>query len=152
MAGTLSKAFGGHGGFLPASAELIKRIRESVGAYAGSSPTPTPVAAASAKGIELVASHPEWRETLRANVKRAKAGMRKLGFEMNDTPVPIVTWTLKSVEEMRRVQKGLMDKGIAVAYLKYVGAPAGGVLRATIFSTHTPGHIDRLIGELRKLV
>jgi 7-keto-8-aminopelargonate synthetase-like enzyme len=34
-AGTLSKAFGGHGGFLPASSALVKRVRETVGAYAG---------------------------------------------------------------------------------------------------------------------
>jgi glycine C-acetyltransferase/8-amino-7-oxononanoate synthase len=152
FSGTLSKAFGGHGGFLPADAAFIRRIREGVGAYAGASPTPTPIAAASAKGIELVKSHPEWRAALRENVRRAKAGMKKLGFETNDTPVPIVTWTLESAERMKGVQKALMEKGIAVAYLKYVGAPSGGVLRATIFSTHSAGHIDRLLGELGTLV
>jgi hypothetical protein len=39
-----------------------------------------------------------------------------------------------------------------VAYLKYVGAPSGGVLRATVFSTHTPAHIDRLLSELKRTV
>jgi hypothetical protein len=45
-----------------------------------------------------------------------------------------------------------MAQGIAVAYLKYVGAPAGGVLRATVFSTHMPAHIDRLLGELKRRI
>jgi glycine C-acetyltransferase/8-amino-7-oxononanoate synthase len=148
----MSKAFGGHGGFLPDTAALIKKVRDTVGAYAGASPTPTPVAAASAKGLELVQAHPEWRRALRRNTARAKAGLRALGFEIKDTPVPIVTWALKSAEEMKRVQRALMDKGIAVAYLKYVGAPAGGVLRATIFSTHAPEQIDRLLAELKKVV
>lgn len=152
FAGTMSKAFGGHGGFLPDTAALIKRVRDTVGAYAGASPTPTPIAAASAKGLELVQTHPEWRQALRRNTARAKAGLRALGFEIKDSPVPIVTWTLKTAEEMKRVQRALMDKGIAVAYLKYVGAPAGGVLRATIFSTHTPEQIDRLLAELKKAV
>jgi 8-amino-7-oxononanoate synthase len=152
MAGTLSKAFGGHGGFIPGPASLVRRIRSGVGAYAGSSPTPTPVAAASAMGIDLVRAHPEWRETLRANVRRAKGGMKKLGFEMNDAPVPIVTWTLATAAEMKRVQKALLDKGIAIAYLKYVGAPSGGVLRATIFSTHTAAQIDRLLAELGRVL
>ncbi len=151
-AGTLSKAFGGHGGFLPASAALIKRIKESVGAYSGASPTPTPIAAASAKGLELVKAHPEWRRRLRENTARAKAGLRALGFDVKDTPVPIVTWTLKTAEMMKKAQAALMEKGIAVAYLKYVGAPAGGVLRATIFSTHTPAQIDLLLGELKRIV
>jgi 7-keto-8-aminopelargonate synthetase-like enzyme len=152
MSGTLSKAFGGHGGFIPASSAFIQKIKQTVGAYSGASSTPTPIAAASAKGIELVQGHPEWREKLRHNVARIKKGIRGLGFEVGDTPMPIVTWTLASAEEMRRVQKELLDRGIAVAYLKYVGAPSGGVLRASIFSTHTDAHLDQLVDELKKLV
>ena len=152
MSGTLSKAFGGHGGFIPASAAFIQKIKQTVGAYSGASPTPTPIAAASAKGIELVQGHPEWREKLRHNTARMKKGMRDLGFDVGDSPMPIVTWTLKSADEMKNVQKELLDKGIAVAYLKYVGAPSGGVLRASIFSTHTDAQIDQLLAELKKLV
>ena len=55
-------------------------------------------------------------------------------------------------EDMKRIQAALMAQGIAVAYLKYVGAPSGGVLRATVFSTHTPAHIDRLLSELKRTV
>ena len=53
---------------------------------------------------------------------------------------------------MKKVQKELMDRGVAVAYLRYVGAPSGGVLRATIFSAHTEAQIQRLLDELRRLV
>jgi 8-amino-7-oxononanoate synthase len=152
FAGTLSKAFGGHGGILPAPKKLIDSIRQNLGVYSGSSPTPTPMAASSAKGIDLVKAHPEWREKLRRNTAQAKAGLRRLGFDVNDNPMPIVTWMLKSADEMKKVQKELMDRGIAVAYLKYVGAPSGGVLRATIFSAHTEAQIGRLLDELKRLV
>jgi len=152
MAGTLSKAFGGHGGFIPGPARLIRRLRAEVRAYAGSSPAATPVAAASGKGIDLVAAHPEWRDALRRNVRRAKDGLRKLGLAMDDSPVPILAWTLGSAAEMRRVQKALLDRDIAVAYLSYAGAPAGGVLRVTIFSTHTPAQVDRLIAALGRVL
>ncbi|HCS47713.1 MAG TPA: hypothetical protein DIW61_05440, partial [Candidatus Aminicenantes bacterium] len=97
-------------------------------------------------------SHPEWREKLRHNVARIKKGMRQLGFDVGDSPMPIVTWTLQSADEMKKVQKELLDRGIAVAYTKYVGAPSGGVLRASIFSAHTDAHIDRILEELKKLV
>ncbi len=151
-AGTMSKAFGGHGGFIPAPKAFIDHIKAVCGAYPGATPSPTPAMAASLKGLEIVMREPQRRERLRRNVARMKGGMKKLGFEMNDNPVPIVTWTLKSAEDMKRVQAALFDKGIAVALLKYVGAPAGGVLRASVFSEHTTDQIDRLLGELERLV
>ncbi len=152
FAGTLSKAFGGHGGIIPAPKKLISFIRQSVGVYSGASPTPTPAAAASAKGIDLVKAHPEWREKLRRNTALAKNGLRKLGFDVNDSPMPIVTWTFKSAEAMKNLQKELLARGIALPYTNYVGAPAGGVLRATIFSAHTEAQIQRLLDEIKRLV
>ncbi len=150
-AGTMSKAFGGHGGFIPASKAFIDHIKATCGAYPGATPSPTPAMAASMKGLEIVRREPQRRERLRRNVARVKTGMRKLGFEMNDNPVPIVTWALKSADDMKKVQKELFDRGLAVALSNYVGAPAGGVLRASIFSEHTTEQIDRLLAEIKRL-
>jgi 7-keto-8-aminopelargonate synthetase-like enzyme len=150
-AGTMSKAFGGHGGFIPASKAFIDHIKATCGAYPGATPSPTSAMAASLKGLEIVKREPQRRERLRRNVARVKTGLKKLGYDMNDTPVPIVTWVLKSADDMKKVQRELLDRGIAVALLKYVGAPAGGVLRASIFSEHTPEQIDRLLAELKRL-
>src|SRR5665647_1752351 len=152
FAGTMSKAFGGHGGFIPATKAFIDHIKATCGAYPGATPSPTPAMAASIKGLEIVTREPQRRERLRRNVVQAKAGLKKLGFETNDNPVPIVTWVMKSADEMKKVQKALLDNGIAIALLKYVGAPAGGVLRASIFSEHTPAQIERLLSELKQLV
>jgi 8-amino-7-oxononanoate synthase len=152
MAGTLSKAFGGHGGFLPLSRARAEQVRSAVAAYAGSTPTPTPIAAASAQGVELLAAHPEWRDALRRNAARLKSGLRALGLPVDDSPVPIAAWTLAPASEMTRVQKALFERGIALARLDYAGAPPGGVLRATVFSTHTADQIDRLLEELRRVL
>src|SRR5512138_1057009 len=97
-AGTMSKAFGGHGGFIPAPKSFIDHIKATCGAYPGATPSPTPAMAASAKGLEIVVREPQRRERLRRNVARVKTGLKKLGYDMNDTPVPIVTWVLKSPE------------------------------------------------------
>lgn len=152
-AGTLSKAFGGHGGFLPASRALIARIKQSLGAYQGASSTPTPLAAASARGIELVRDHPEWRRTLRENTERLRAGLRAQGFQLHDTPFPIVAWALDSAAAMEQVQAALKEKGIILPIFKnYAGAPENGLLRASVFSTHAPGDIDRLLEALKAIV
>jgi 8-amino-7-oxononanoate synthase len=151
FAGTMSKAFGGHGGFIPARRAFIDHIKATCGAYPGATPSPTPAMAASLKGLEIVRREPERRARLRRNVALAKAGLRRLGYEVNDNPVPIVTWIMKSADDMKRVQKELMARGIAIVLLKYVGAPAGGVLRASIFSEHTPDDINLLLDELKRL-
>ena len=148
--GTLSKAFGGHGGFITGKRRFISRVRGSVGAYIGSTPTPTPVAAATAKGIEILLRHPAKRERLRRNTAALKKGLKGLGIAVEDNPVPIAAWCLQTEKEMRGVQEKLMRRGIAVPRLKYVGAPASGVLRVTVFSTHTLGQIERLLTELAK--
>jgi 8-amino-7-oxononanoate synthase len=152
LAGTLSKAFGGHGGFIVGGKMLISRVRTRAGAYVGSTPPPTSIAAASAKGIELLLAHPQWRDHLRANVALAKRALRKLGIDTDDTPVPIIAWSLRTSAEMRKIQRALLDRGVAIAYLKYAGAPPQGVLRVAIFSTHTAGQIERLAEELGRTI
>jgi 8-amino-7-oxononanoate synthase len=150
LAGTLSKAFGGHGGFIIGGKSLIERIKKIIGAYIGSTPTPTPIAAATAKGIEILRSEPEMRDRLSRNVAMVKAGIKKLGVETDETPVPIVAWSLKSADKMKQVQQVMMSRGIAIPYIRYIGAPPEGVLRVTVFSTHTAEHIRRLLEELGK--
>lgn len=149
---TLSKAFGGYGGFVPGKRDFLEKIRWTIGVYKGATPAPTPVAAASLKAIELVASHPEWREKLHYNVRYLKSGLKRLGLDIDDSPIPIVAWTMKTAEEMQKIQQELFKRGIAIAYLHYIGAPAGGVLRISVFSTHTQAHLDKLLRELRSLL
>ena len=150
--GTLSKAFGGHGGFVVGKRSLTRHIRTAVGAYVGSTPTPTPIAAATAKGIEVLLRHPAMRDRLRRNTASLKEGLRSLGIEADGTPVPVVAWSMRTEKEMRGIQKDLLRRGIAVPYLKYIGAPASGVLRVTVFSTHTAGPIGRLLEELARVL
>lgn len=152
LGGTLSKAFGGHGGFIVGPRDLIEKAKSKTGAFVGSTPIPTPLAAATAKGIEILRLHPEMRVKLHRNAALAKAGLKALGIPVEDTPVPIIAWTLGSEKKMIKTQQELMKRGIAIAYLKYAGAPAAGVLRVTIFSTHTAGQIKRLIDELAKVL
>ena len=152
MSGTLSKAFGGYGGFIPASSAIIQRLKLRAGAYGGASAVPAPLAAASLTGLELVRRHPEWRARLKHNTARLKQGLRKLGIDAGTFPFPIATWTLASAEEMLRVQRELFARGIAIACINYVGAPQGGVLRATICSAHTDAHIDHLLAALKALL
>ncbi|HYG99056.1 MAG TPA: pyridoxal phosphate-dependent aminotransferase family protein [Terriglobales bacterium] len=149
--GTFSKAFGAHGGVIPGKAELVRTIRNGH-IMNGASAGPSATAAAALKGMELIAAHPEWREKLAKNARQLKSGLKEMGFEMNDGPVPVAAWRLKSGQEMDRVHSELLKRGILIQRSRYVGAGPDGALRAVVFSTHTPEQIGRLLSELKTLV
>lgn len=146
---TLSKAMGGHGGVLAGSAAFLERVRRSSGWFRGSSAPAAPVAAATAKGLEIVAAEPERRQQLAANVAQARAKLAALALDLENSPSPIVGIRLRDAAAMQRVQRQLLDDGIAISYTRdYAGAGPEGLLRIAIFATHTPAMIDRLAEAL----
>jgi len=153
MCGTLSKALGGFGGIIPGTRPIIDRMQSASHYYAGASAPPVPAAAASGRAIELVIDHPEMRTRLRENVRAARGGLRELGLEVDDTPVPIICLTLGTAENMRRIQRELAARGILIAYMPtYSGLGPEGALRLAVFSTHTEGMISQLFDGLRELL
>lgn len=149
--GTMSKAVGGYGGIVPTTTEIASAIRGGH-IMAGATMPPSAAAGASVKGMQLLMAHPEWRTRLWANAKRLKDGVRAMGFPVNDTPVPVVSFPLKTREDMVRVHAELTQRGIVIQHSHYVGAGPAGVLRMVAFSTHTDEQIDRLLGTLKALV
>jgi 7-keto-8-aminopelargonate synthetase-like enzyme len=97
-------------------------------------------------------THPELRQQLWRNAHQLKSGLKAMGFDQDDTPVPVAAWTLKTAEEMDRVQAEVMRRGIAIQRTDYVGAGPGGVLRAVVFANHKPEQIARMLNELKSLV
>ncbi|MEN6558100.1 MAG: pyridoxal phosphate-dependent aminotransferase family protein [Thermoguttaceae bacterium] len=150
--GTLSKAVGGYGGVILSDARFIEQLQADSPYMAGVSPPPAPVAAATARALELIASEPELRERLSANARRLKDGLRAMGFSVSESPTPIARLVIGTAERMRRIQRELMNRGIAVAYMSnYAGLDPEGALRLAVFATHTDAMIDRLFEELRQV-
>ncbi len=146
---TASKALGGYGGLVPGPRELIAAVKTRSHWHRGASAPPPPVAAATAKGIEIAAAEPQLRERLRFNTRLLKDGLRAMGLEADQTPVPIVSLALGDEANMVRIQAALMDRGVAIAHLHYAGLGPHGALRIAVFATHTEAMIGRLVEELR---
>jgi 8-amino-7-oxononanoate synthase len=150
---SLAKAMGGFGGLIWGRADWIDRLDQSSSFVAGASPPPLVVTAASAAGLRLARQNPVWRDALRKNVARARAGLKALGFEIESSPSPILCVPAASGLDLPRVRDGLFLAGIAVAYVRgYTSTPTGGALRITVFATHTPDQIDRLLHTLASLM
>ncbi len=104
---TLSKALGGHGGVIAGDAALVARLRDGPTPGA-SSPAPLPAAAASAWALDYMACHPERRQALWRNVAYARRRLRVLGWNLPETPVPILCLHGRSEVDLARLQEALL--------------------------------------------
>jgi 8-amino-7-oxononanoate synthase len=151
---TLSKALGGHGGVIAGDEPFVQHLRGTAHVIRGASAVPTPAAAAAAKGLEMYMNNSGLRTGLWDNVAFAKRAFRKLGFHIPDTPVPIICLHLEGVD-LESLQHRLFECDIAVLYTpggSYSSVPQNGAIRIAIFSTHTKEQIERLVGEIERLI
>ncbi len=151
MGATLSKAFGAYGGFVTGNSNFIRTVKSGNVMTGSSSPSNAMVSAA-LKGLELVKNNPEFRRRLWNNAVYLKKGMGRLGIPVADNYLPIVTFVTGNSSEMEKIQQKLMEKGIYIQFIKYVGSGADGVLRIVVTSSHTKKQIDFLLSSLKKLL
>jgi 8-amino-7-oxononanoate synthase len=143
---TLAKALGGFGGVIWGSAKWVQSIDQASRICAGASPPPLVVAAASAQALVVAKNAPELRERLWERVRQARSGLRGLGWELADTPVPILCLENHPGISLERIKKNLFEQDIAIELVRsYTSTPAGGALRIAIFSSHSSAQISRLI-------
>jgi 8-amino-7-oxononanoate synthase len=150
---TLSKALGCHGGVIAGDAAFVEQLSRNAKALVGTSPSPLPAAAASVWALEFMRGDTELRGRLRANVGRARAAFRALGWDLPDSPVPIICLRARAGVDLPRVQAELFASDICVAHItSYSSTPEGGALRVAISAAHEIGQIDRLVDVLGRLI
>lgn len=151
--GTLSKAFGGHGGIICGSHDFIEQLKANTHFLYGASAVPIPIAAASAAGLDRLIEQPQLRQQLWKNALYAKQALRDIGFtDIPDTPVPIICLSAPGAD-LGAIQSTLFDQGIAVHHVpggSYTSVPRSGAIRIAIFSSHTQDQIDRLVSAIDK--
>ena len=150
---TLAKALGGFGGVIWGTKDQVNRTDQSSRICVGASPPPLVVAAASARALAVARTHPDLRKQLWSNVSRTRNGLRSFGWELAETPVPILCLESRRGVSLEKIRKGLSENGIAVELVRsYTSTPAGGALRIAIFSTHSIMQIDRLVETIGRLI
>ena len=137
----------------PISVGIVERLARGAKMLVGTSPSPLPAAAAAAWALNRMREDGALRDRLRANVARARAGLRGLGWELPDSPVPILCLAARPGLDLARLQAELFMRDICVAHItSYSSAPVGGALRVAIFATHTDAQIERLVEMLERLL
>ncbi|MEO5760493.1 MAG: pyridoxal phosphate-dependent aminotransferase family protein [Mesorhizobium sp.] len=153
LSGTLSKAFGALGGIIPGDTALAEKVGSNAMIMRGASPPPPGAAAAANAALRILATTPRMRSDLIRNVGHMRGGLRKLGFDVADTPVPIVS--IRGAVDFDALQARLDERDIVVKVTKasgYSDAPDVPMMRLAVFSEHSPEQIERLLSSMAELL
>jgi 7-keto-8-aminopelargonate synthetase-like enzyme len=145
---TLSKAFGVHGGVVLASRALRSKILARSRAFIGTTPLPPPLAGAARASLKILQAEMTRRKKLYWNVAFVRMKLRAAGWEICETPGPIVRLPPMNEPAVGALKKRLLAAGIYPPFLKYGGASARGVFRFVISSEHTRAQLGKLAGAL----
>lgn len=148
MFASLAKAVGGFGCVAPGSELFVEKLGEICEELCGAIPS-NPIAAATARGLRILTTAPDLRIRLRENAARLRSGLRSLGFDVADSPSPIVSLRVGTPQNMRRIQRALANERILVSFLPACGDGRRGAIRIAVFATHSPEMIDALVEKLR---
>lgn len=147
---TLSKAFGVFGGAILGTRELREKIVERSRSFIGSTPLPLPLANAALVSLKILKSRGAgFRRRLRENADYVKFGLKEVGFELSNTPGPIIPVHARDERESVALKKHLLKAGIYPPFLKYPGGDANGYFRFVISSGHSRAQLNNLVHALR---
>ena len=145
---TLSKAFGAYGGVVLSSRAVREKILARSWTFAGTTPLPPPLAGAALAALNILQREPARRKRLFQNSAFLRNKLRVVGWEISETPGPIVRLPALPEKQAADLKARLLAVRIYPPFLKYGGASAQGSFRFVIASEHTRAHLDKLIAVL----
>jgi 8-amino-7-oxononanoate synthase len=143
--GTLSKAVGGYGGYLCASAPVIDLIRNRARSFIYSTGLPPANVAAAIAALDLIAREPEYAAL---PLQKARAFTRMAGLP--EAQSPIVPLLVGEAEAALAASRRLEADGFLVIAIRPPTVPAGTArLRLTFTAQHPDAEIERLAEAVR---
>jgi 8-amino-7-oxononanoate synthase len=153
--GTMSKAFGSHGGIIPCSQHFIDNLTKGSNILKGSTEIPNPTLAASMRAMNILMNNPEMFENLKNNALYFKNGFRDLGFSVEINPsgmVCIGSFNNLKLEELFEFYKENHILPNFNADGSYTSVPKGGGINFTIFSNHLKSQFDKVLDVTRQFL
>ena len=145
--GTLSKAIGGYGGYLCASAQVVALIRNRARSFIYTTGLPPGTVAAAIASLDFIAANPAY-----AARPLAKAQRFTQALNLPDATSPIVPVIIGEARAALAASKSLEEAGFLVTAIRPPTVPQGTArLRFTFTAAHEDADIDRLAAALKPL-
>lgn len=150
--GTFSKSLGGLGGFIVGEERVINYIKHvSRQLIFAAAMTPASTAAV-LQTVDLIRYEPEHQANLAKVVKKVRQGFRDIGFQVPDSPTPIVYIRVGEDLEAFRFWKRLFDEGVYTNPVITPGVPVGwSGIRSSFMATHTDEDLEWILGAFERV-
>ena len=152
LVSSLGRAIGGFGALIPGSPSFIDRVVD-LPRFQFSPYPPTPLAAATLKGLQLSFYRDDIRHKLWNNVYYFKSELKKMGFAVPENMAPMVSLRIGSDQNMRRIQHAMIKEQVLVSFLQKINTrhPSGN-LRAAVFASHERVMLNIFLDTLQRLI
>ncbi len=144
--GTLSKAFGGSGGYITGSKEFCDYVRIATRSYMFQTSLPPSVAAGLIGAFDVIEAEPERRQRVLGASNRVRGELERLGFDLLGSTTHIIPICFKTIDNARLAAEMLQDRGIFAPPYYYPAVRANeAMVRINITAGHTNSQIDQLL-------
>ncbi|MCF8331267.1 MAG: aminotransferase class I/II-fold pyridoxal phosphate-dependent enzyme [Bacteroidales bacterium] len=153
LIGTLGKAYGVNGGYVVASHDVIRYLRETAPTYIYSNPITVSETEAAIKAIDILDSDEGKRilKNLKARTEQFEQGIKDAGYETIEGAHPVVPLMTRDTAKTKELVKFLLDNGVLATGLAFPVVPKGDEeIRFQISGEHTEKDIDYVLEVLRK--
>lgn len=149
VAGTLSKALGGVGGFIAANSELVELLRYYSRPYIFSTAMTPQVAGSLLAAIDVIEEEPEHRKRLWENIRYFKSNLTALGFDLGNSETAIFPIIIGNDLKVKEICRRLHELDIYVNPVMYPAVPKRlSRIRMSLMSAHTKEHLDKALEAL----
>jgi glycine C-acetyltransferase len=153
VTGTLGKALGGAaGGFVAAARPVVELLVQRSRPQIFSNALPPVVAGGALAALDAVRSRPELLASLRTNVAYLRRGLRKLGYEVLDSPSAIIPVIVGATARAISMAAEMLRSDVLITGFGYPVVPEGTArLRAQVSAAHTVEHLDKALAAFEAL-
>jgi glycine C-acetyltransferase len=150
---TLGKALGGAmGGFTSGKQEVIDMLRQRSRPYLFSNSLAPAIVGASIAVFDMLSATTDLRDTLEANIKHFKTGIKKAGLEIREGDSAIVPVMLYDAKVAQEFANRLLKEGVYAIGFFYPVVPKDlARIRVQISAAHTTAQLDKAIAAFEKI-
>ena len=152
--GTLSKSFGGVGGFICSNAKLIQYLKGYSHPWNFSCSIPPPVVGGLIKALEVATRDSSLRDKLWENVKYLRKGLETLKMDLGDSASQVIPIIIGSSGELlMQMAAEIQKRGLFLQPVDFPAVPAHARrFRISVSSQLTKDEMDRTLNILEDVV
>lgn len=150
---TLSKALGSQGGAVVAAKPVVDLVVNRARAYIFETALAPPALGAAFEALRIIREDDALRDRLHTNVSTIRRALRDAGFDIADSPTPIIPLLLGGNDRALRVAEQLKDRGYWITAIRPPTVPEGTArLRITVMASHRAEDLERFARDAAEVV